>query len=381
MSIEWTEYLSPSLHAGTLLARVLPTRVRRNYAGGRLLDRMERVQGKMDEARPESWIGSTVVAINAGFPSEPDEGVTRLRLADGSLTDLRRLIASDPVRALGREHRDRFGDELGFIAKLLDPDMRLQLQAHPSSEFARARMGKPFGKLEVYYVLSVGAAEAGYIWLGFQRPPSREEWKSMLEGQDLAGMSACFDRIAVRPGEVWLVPGGLPHAIGEGVLLVEIMEPSDLVVRCEFERDGVVVPPEGRYMGRDLDFCLDVFDYGAYSVDDVRRRFCLEPRLIAAAGDWRLDSLVDSAATDCFEVRRLRLGSDTLYPMDGRCALIALTKGAAIVHSEGNCIGMRQSDSCFVAAATWEVEVKPLTDEVELLIVHPGGTPQKGVDA
>ena len=45
-------------------------------------------------------------------------------------------------------------------------------------------------------------------------------------------------RLRSAPGDVWIVPGGLPHAIGAGVLMVEVMEPSDWVVRCEFEREG-----------------------------------------------------------------------------------------------------------------------------------------------
>ena len=32
--------------------------------------------------------------------------------------------------------------------------------------------------------------------------------------------------------------------------MLEIMEPSDLVVRCEFEREGIVVPEDGRFMGQ-----------------------------------------------------------------------------------------------------------------------------------
>jgi len=34
------------------------------------------------------------------------------------------------------------------------------------------------------------------------------------------------------------IPGGILHAIGEGIFMVEIMEPSDLAVRFEFERAG-----------------------------------------------------------------------------------------------------------------------------------------------
>jgi mannose-6-phosphate isomerase len=39
-----------------------------------------------------------------------------------------------------------------------------------------------------------------------------------------------------------MVPGGMPHAIGEGVFMIEVMEPTDFAVRIEFERGGYVLP-------------------------------------------------------------------------------------------------------------------------------------------
>ena len=42
-----------------------------------------------------------------------------------------------------------------------------------------------------------------------------------------------------------------------------------MVVRCEFEREGIVVPEDGRFMGRGLDFCLDIFDYTEYSKEEI----------------------------------------------------------------------------------------------------------------
>lgn len=369
---EWNEIANLILGEASLLARVLPTRVRRSYSGGTLLDRMEGNEAAYDPPRPESWIGSTVIARNHGLDTEEGEGITQLRLADGAATDLVKYIASNPRHALGTRHVDRLGCELGFVAKLLDSDMRLQVQAHPTTEFARSRMDMPFGKLEVYYVLSVGERETGYIWLGFQRPPTRERWRRIVEEQRLGEMEACFDPIPVRPGEVWVVPGGLPHAIGEGVLMVEVMEPSDLVVRCEFERQGCVVPPEGRYMGRDLEFCLDVFDYAEYSLEEVQRRFRLQPQRYMATRRSVIDTLVDSRATDCFEMRRIKAYGRAQYPLDGRASLVVLTNGAAIAHTEGNCVGLRKGDACFIAAAAWEFDLHPLTEEAEALVIHPG---------
>ena len=128
--------------------------------------------------------------------------------------------------------------------------MRLHVQAHPSTRFANEVMGMPYGKLECYYILHVRDGISPYIRLGFQQY-ARKRW---LEGNcgetgTRPGWNGCFEKIPVQVGEVWYIPGGMPHAIGEGITMLEIMEPSDLVVRCEFEREGIVVPEDGRFDG------------------------------------------------------------------------------------------------------------------------------------
>jgi mannose-6-phosphate isomerase len=354
------------------LVAVLPTRVRRNYRGGLLLDRLEGIAAPVDSDRPESWIASTIEASNPGLPTVEAEGLTRVRQAGGAEeTTLGALIARAPAVYLGTRHVETMGTQLGFLAKLLDSSMRLHVQAHPTSAFARAHLGAPFGKLEVYYVLGVRNGAEGHIRLGFQRSPGRDRWKRIIEEQDIAAMDACFDPIPVRPGEAWIVPGGLPHAIGAGVLMVEVMEPSDLVVRCEFEREGVVVPPGGRFMGRGLDFCLDVFDYAEYPIAEVRRRFCLTPASQASTPGWIVDRLVGRDRTGCFEICRIQADRRGLWGNDGRCALAIVTRGSGVISVGGEQLPLKFGESCFVAAASEGMSFAPGAPGSELLLCRP----------
>ena len=59
-----------------------------------------------------------------------------------------------------------------------------------------------------------------------------------------------LNRIAVRPGDVIVIRGGLPHAIGPGVTMVEVMEPSDLVIVPEIDCCGVRLTEKQRFAGR-----------------------------------------------------------------------------------------------------------------------------------
>jgi len=195
------------------------------------------------------------------------------------------LIELDPEYFLGAAHVQRFGKQPMVLVKLLDSAMRLQYQAHPTAEFAQRYLGSSSGKAEAYYILAVREeVEEPYVYLGFQRPPSPEAFQRCVEEQNLAEMESYFDRIRVRPGDTLFIPGGVPHAIGEGIFMVEIMEPSGLAVRFEFERAGYTLPESARFMGRGLDFCLDVFDFQATPEALVRSKYMFEPRLEARYG-------------------------------------------------------------------------------------------------
>lgn len=172
------------------------------------------------------------------------------------------------------------------LVKFLDSAVRLQLQAHPTAEFAKQHLDSNSGKAEAYYILDVrDDVEQAYVYLGFQRPPSKQELRQWIEEQNLPAILECFDKIKVKKGDVLFIPGGVPHAIGEGIFMVEIMEPSDLVVRFEFERAGYTLPVSARFMNRGLDFCMDIFDFDPMPEPLVRRDFMFEPKLETTYGD------------------------------------------------------------------------------------------------
>ena len=103
--------------------------------------------------------------------------------------------------------------------------------------------------------------------------------------------------------------------------MLEIMEPSDLVVRCEFERENVVVPEEARFMGRGLDFCLDVFDYTEYSAEEVREKCRIEPQVLEKTKAWERRRLAGENLTPCFFVESLQIWEETVIPHNGKFTL------------------------------------------------------------
>jgi mannose-6-phosphate isomerase len=352
---------------------VLPTRVRRGYTGGARLERWTGTGPGQDSSRPEDWIASTTLAKNPGLPPCDGEGLTRVRLADGTESDLRAAIAQNPEHFLGPAHVRAKGMEIGFLAKLLDASIRLHIQAHPTAAFAHEHLASPHGKLETYVILGARAGVEPYALLGFRQAPARAEWRRIISEQDLPAMHACLNRVPLRVGEVWLVPGGLPHAIGEGVLMLEVMEPSDWVVRCEFERAGIVVPPAGRFMGRDLDFCLNIFDYTSYDDAAIRRKCRLEPQVLGESPAATLEELVGPTQTDCFRVHRLRIRTPAPVPGAGNFRLLLVTAGEGTFHALDAQHPLQPGARLLLPAGAADGRIEPASGQtLELVLCQPG---------
>jgi mannose-6-phosphate isomerase len=61
-------------------------RVWRTYPGGMKLDLMEDREHPVDAHFPEDWIGSTTFAINKGREHLVEEGLSKVTVADETLT-------------------------------------------------------------------------------------------------------------------------------------------------------------------------------------------------------------------------------------------------------------------------------------------------------
>ncbi|MHA7280942.1 class I mannose-6-phosphate isomerase [Arthrobacter sp. MDT2-2] len=199
----------------------------RFYRGGARITAF-RGESATAEFEPEDWIGSTTTIFG-----EAELGLSRL--ADGTL--LRDAVAGDPEHWLGAEHVARWGSDVRLLVKLLDAGQRLPVHAHPDDAFAARHLGHSHGKAEAWYIL-----QGGTVHLGLTRDVSDTELASLVEAQDVDVLLGLLHEVDVSPGDVVWVPPGVLHAIGSGVLLLELQQPEDLSILLEwrdFALDGV----------------------------------------------------------------------------------------------------------------------------------------------
>lgn len=236
-------------------------RVRRTYRGGSMLDAWQKSAVCGDNDRPEEWIASSVLAINNGKPVIEQEGLSMTE--DGSC--LRDLIAEHPVELLGKQHVSRFGPVMGVLTKALDACERLSIQVHPDKETARRLFQSDYGKTEAWYILGGRTIDGcpPCIYAGFKPGVTAERWKTLFHKQDIQGMLECLEKIPVQPGEVYLLRGGVPHAIGAGCFLIEIQEPTDYTIRTERTTvSGEAIPDMLCHQGLGFERMFECFHFG-----------------------------------------------------------------------------------------------------------------------
>ena len=279
----------------------------RSYLGGSHLRSFRNDAVGTDNHFPEDWLASTSTARNGDNQQRDDEGVSHL-VVDGHDTALTDLIASNPDWFWGKQIPpvDEPG-QTGVLIKLLDAGVRLHLQAHPNGEWVQKHFGAgagDAGKTECWYILSTRGDDP-YVYLGFQRPPTQAEWAKMVGEQDLESMRACFEKIPVKPGDCLMVPSGTPHAIGDGIFMIELQEPTDWVVRCEFSAGGHVLEHSARFMGLELEDVLSIFDYSAHPVESLEDSFLQTPQILRKSDAFTEERIIDSKHQEFFRLRRM----------------------------------------------------------------------------
>lgn len=333
---------------------LLSNRVWRTYTGGKLIETWQGKHEPMDSSFPEEWIASLVRASNVGHDGAGDEGLSKVAIDDSSQMTLQEIIESAPNAFLGPQHATRYGATSAVLVKVLDAGERLTIQVHPDRQTAREKFNSEFGKTEAWYVIGgrVIDGEVPYVLLGFKPGMTRDKWRSLFDSQDIAGMIDALHRIPIQEGEVYLIEGGMPHAIGEGCLLVEIQEPTDYTLRTER------VTPKGRaisdvacHQGLGFDAMFDCFHYDCYTIEELKRKFVLKPNVLEEIDDAKITSLISSKDTDRFRMNQWVVESAYDHQASGEFSIVIVVEGAGTLEWDGGLFEVNQGSTFFLPAS------------------------------
>jgi mannose-6-phosphate isomerase len=293
--------------------RLAPNQLTRFYRGGARIDRLRGGSGQ-PAGGPEDWIGSTTTALGTD-----SEGLSRL--PDGRY--LRDAIEEDPTGFLGSEHVERWGSNPALLVKLLDAGERLPVHFHPGRPFARREFGLGFGKTEAWIIVTAEADAV--VHLGLKAPVARSTVLRWVGEQDVRAMLAAMHELSVRPGTVLFVPAGTLHAIGSGILLVELQEPTDMSVLLEWERFGVTDGIE--HLGLGWERVLEAADLEPTPAEH------LVVQDARAAPDRAVTELLPSRAAPYFRAQRITVEGDPVH-LDRSFSILVVLDGWLKLWSE-----------------------------------------------
>ncbi|TGL38965.1 type I phosphomannose isomerase catalytic subunit [Leptospira perdikensis] len=136
---------------------------------------------------------------------------------------LTELIRKAPKEVLGEPFLE---SGLPLLVKVIDAKEKLSVQVHPDDEYALKYDPKSNGKKECWYVLY--AEPGAELVVGFETDTTREEYSALVK-QNLG--ETVLKKWKVKAGDVFLLNPGTIHAIGGGVLLLEVQQSSDSTYR------------------------------------------------------------------------------------------------------------------------------------------------------
>ena len=274
-----------------------PNQPRQFYRGGERIARFRGLPRPGSAYLPEDLVGSTTQLFGR-------DGAGLTVLDDG--TTLLDAIAADPAGDLGPEHVAAYGADLALLVKLLDTGERLLVHFHPPRSFARAHLHSCHGKTEAWIITEVTRDSdddsSGYVYVGFREDTSPAVVRGWMAAQDAAALLGALNKVPVGPGDTCLVPAGVPHAIGAGVTLVEVQEPTDFSILLEWAGYDIDGPARG-HLGLGFDVALQALDYSGWDDRRVGGLLSSRPGPSGPAGTTRL---FPRAADEFFRVERVK---------------------------------------------------------------------------
>lgn len=220
-----------------------------------------------------------------------------------------------------------------LLFKVIDAKTRLSVQVHPNETTRLTTGGDP--KTEMWCALSDGP-----IYAGLKHGTTAAEIEAAVR-------SGRFEELMVRHeakfGDVFFIPGGLVHAIGDGVKLYEVQQSSDTTFRLyDWGRVGMDGRPRELHVKKGLeaiDYSLPVpapvrsletpfFDFSQMAV-------CGEKRFSAGSGEFV--ALYVARGEVAIDGVNRGEGSSILLPQDSSCAIAADDAHVFMTRFNGTC--------------------------------------------
>ncbi|MBU0755148.1 MAG: hypothetical protein KJ645_08400 [Planctomycetes bacterium] len=247
-----------------------------------------------------------------------------------------------PLPQLIYAHPELLGKDVepALLIKILDSADRLSVQVHPDDGLAR-ELGLDSGKTECWLYLE--SAPKARVYIGPAKGMTPKAFFKAASGNPRPKeMEAMLRAVPVREGDLSFIPAGTIHAIGKGVLLLEVQQNSDTTFR--------------------------IYDWGRPREVHLKQA----QRAVEAAAQRAETSTApdENILVSCgkFVLRRIKGSKMCAFPETGPVyAAITCLNGSGLVRSHDYEKGFKPGDTWFLPAHCQEVAFE---SEKEALWIH-----------
>ncbi|MBU5468329.1 mannose-6-phosphate isomerase, class I [Virgibacillus sp. MSJ-26] len=284
----------------------------------------------------EAWV---VAALSNGSNKVENESLTGQTLLD-----------------LWNDHGELFNkdahstDEYPLLVKVLDANDDLSVQVHPDDAYARKVEDVPYGKTECWYVLE--AEPGAEIVLG-HHAQTKDELDAMIDQEK---WDELLRRQKVSPGDFYYVPSGTIHAIGKGIMILEIQQSSDVTYRVyDYDRTD----QEGNKRELHLERAKDVT-----TVPDDLARTTKEDREIAEETNLTIERLTEA---EYFSVYHWSLDGEARRELTEDFLQVSVIEGEAAIRINEKSFQVQKGQHFIIPHG---VETYELSGRAEFVVSH-----------
>jgi mannose-6-phosphate isomerase len=148
---------------------------------------------------------------------------------------------------------DRGFKQFPLLIKLIDACSDLSVQVHPDDKYAFEHENGGSGKNEMWYV--VDAKEDAQLVYGLKKGVTKSDFiEAIVKGT----VQETLNFVPVKKGDWFNIPSGLVHAIGAGIIIMEVQQNSNTTYRVyDYDRVG----SDGNKRPLHIEKALDVIDF------------------------------------------------------------------------------------------------------------------------
>jgi mannose-6-phosphate isomerase len=303
------------------------------------------------------WGGRRLLAWRPDVPDGPvgeswdladhPDGMTVV--AEGPLAGqtLAQVLAGDPAGLVGAGFA---GQTFPLMVKLIDASQRLSVQVHPDDDGARALGLGDNGKTECWRVV----ADGGVIFQGTRPGIDRAGFEAALAAGRLEEM---LNRFEPQAGDFFFLQAGTVHALGEGCLVYEIQQTSNITFRVyDWGRMGLDGKPRPLHVAESL----ETIDFQLTGFGPRHPPVVTDPR----GGRTRL-------LADCPHFRlEERVGTALQTPSSGCCAVVVCLEGRGRLDTGAGGLALEPMQTLLVPAAAGDFTVQA-AEPIRVLVAEP----------